>query len=169
MADRCYLENRDRLYPEFVLGGIAMPSDASARLGALQLRARRAAARRNSSTCAARASTASSAPYRYLESLFNGRNPYMDAIQRNLDYLEEVLRTGRWPMLRRDPPLHLGAQPGAEHPLAGHRPPEAGVEEQLIIRLGAARSRSGCSSASNANAARDKDRDGQLQASAPSL
>ena len=33
-----------------------------------------------------------------------GRNPYMEAIQRNLDYLEEVLRTGRWPMLRRDPP-----------------------------------------------------------------
>ena len=42
--------------------------------------------------------------YRYLESLFNGRNPYMEAIQRNLDYLGEVLRTGRWPMLRRDPP-----------------------------------------------------------------
>ena len=42
--------------------------------------------------------------YSYLESLFNGRNPYMEAIQRNLDYLGEVLRTGRWPMLRRDPP-----------------------------------------------------------------
>ncbi len=28
MSDRCYLEKcRDRLYPEFVLGGIAMPSD----------------------------------------------------------------------------------------------------------------------------------------------
>ena len=27
-----------------------------------------------------------------------------EAIQRNLDYLAEVLRTGRWPMLWRDPP-----------------------------------------------------------------
>jgi hypothetical protein len=42
--------------------------------------------------------------YRALEVLFSGRNPYMEAIQRNLDYLAEVLRTGRWPMLRRDPP-----------------------------------------------------------------
>jgi hypothetical protein len=42
--------------------------------------------------------------YRALEVLFGGRNPYMEAIQRNMDYLSEVLRTGRWPMLRRDPP-----------------------------------------------------------------
>src|SRR5690606_29912411 len=42
--------------------------------------------------------------WRYLEVLFNGRNPYMEAIQRNMDYLDEVLRTGGWPMLRRDPP-----------------------------------------------------------------
>ena len=44
------------------------------------------------------------AAYRHLEVLFSGHNPYMEAIQRNLDYLAEVLRTGRWPMLRRDPP-----------------------------------------------------------------
>ena len=44
------------------------------------------------------------AAYSYLDTLFNGRNPYMDVIQRNLDYLGEVLRTGGWPMLRRDPP-----------------------------------------------------------------
>ena len=30
--------------------------------------------------------------------------PVPESIQRNLDYLDEVLRTGRWPMLRRDPP-----------------------------------------------------------------
>ena len=39
-----------------------------------------------------------------LEVLFNGRNPYMEAIRRNLDYLSEILRTERWPMLRREPP-----------------------------------------------------------------
>ena len=58
--------------------------------------------------------------YRNLEALFNGRNPYMEAIQRNLEYLAEVLRTGRWPMLRRDPPCFTWEKkPGAEHPLAG--------------------------------------------------
>ena len=79
------------------------------------------------------------AAYRYLESLFNGRNPYMDAIQRNLDYLERsAAHRALADAPARSAVLHLGAQPGAEHPLARHRAPEAGVEEQLIIRLGAA-------------------------------
>ncbi len=38
------------------------------------------------------------------EVLFNGQNPYMNAIERNMDYLQEVLRSEHWPMLRRDPP-----------------------------------------------------------------
>jgi hypothetical protein len=37
--------------------------------------------------------------------LFGGRNPYFEAIDRNLGYLGRVLRTERWPMLRRNPPL----------------------------------------------------------------
>jgi hypothetical protein len=43
--------------------------------------------------------------YRYLEPLFSGKNPYLEAIDRNLGYLNRVLRTERWPMLRRNPPL----------------------------------------------------------------
>jgi hypothetical protein len=43
--------------------------------------------------------------YRYLECLFGGRNPYMDAIHRNLDYLAHVLETGNWRLLRRLPPV----------------------------------------------------------------
>jgi len=31
--------------------------------------------------------------YTHLEVLFGGRNPYMEAIQQNLDYLKEILRT----------------------------------------------------------------------------
>ena len=27
--------------------------------------------------------------YRYLEALYNGRNPYMEAIERNLEYLDQ--------------------------------------------------------------------------------
>jgi hypothetical protein len=37
--------------------------------------------------------------------MFGGRNPYIEAIDRNLVYLDRVLRTERWPMLRRNPPL----------------------------------------------------------------
>jgi hypothetical protein len=43
--------------------------------------------------------------YRYIETLFGGKNPYLEAIERNLGYLHRVLRTERWPMLRRNPPL----------------------------------------------------------------
>ena len=58
--------------------------------------------------------------YRYLDALFNGRNPYMEAIERNLDYLR---RSAAHRTLAHAAPrpalLHLGAKPGAEHPLAG--------------------------------------------------
>jgi hypothetical protein len=36
--------------------------------------------------------------------VFGGRNPYMEAIDRNLDYLRHVLQSKRWSMLRREPP-----------------------------------------------------------------
>ena len=42
--------------------------------------------------------------YRYYEVLFGGHNPYMEAIEGNLDYLRSVLQKKRWSMLRRVPP-----------------------------------------------------------------
>jgi hypothetical protein len=42
--------------------------------------------------------------YRYVEVLFGGRNPYMEAIQGHVEYLKKVLQTQRWSMLRRSPP-----------------------------------------------------------------
>ena len=46
----------------------------------------------------------------YVESLFDGKNPYLEAIERNLGYLHRVLRTERWPMLRRNPPLFTSGE-----------------------------------------------------------
>jgi hypothetical protein len=43
--------------------------------------------------------------YRYFEVLYEGRNPYIEAIDRNLAFLREVLRSESWRMLRRNPPL----------------------------------------------------------------
>jgi len=48
--------------------------------------------------------------YRYVEPLFGGKNPYLEAIERNLGYLHRVLRTERWPMLRRNPPLFTSGE-----------------------------------------------------------
>src|ERR1700693_5266905 len=109
MADRCYLEKcRDRLYPEFVLGGIAA---ATGRNGALQVRYSsgldllRQTPRFARETRALRLEGEFEHAYRYLEVLFDGKNPYMEAIDRNLGFLDRVLRTERWPLLRRNPPL----------------------------------------------------------------
>src|SRR5437764_99502 len=43
--------------------------------------------------------------YRYLELLFDGRNPYLEAIDRNVEYLRQVLRSESWQLLRRRPPI----------------------------------------------------------------
>src|SRR6202789_4427812 len=108
MADRCYLEKcRDRLYPEFVLGGVAASTvDGSLRVryssGLDLLRQTPESVRE---TCVARLEGEFEHAYRYVECLFAGKNPYLEAIERNLGYLHRVLRTERWPMLRRNPPL----------------------------------------------------------------
>jgi hypothetical protein len=113
MADRCYLEKcRDRLYPEFVLGGVAATTgnDGSLRVryssGLDLLRQTPEFVRE---TFVARLEGEFEHAYRYLECLFGGKNPYLEAIERNLGYLHRVLRTERWPMLRRNPPLFTTA------------------------------------------------------------
>jgi hypothetical protein len=109
MADRCYLEKcRDRLYPEFVLGGIAAVPGTN---GALQVRYSsgldllRQTPGFVRETRVRRMEGEFEHAYRYLEVLFDGKNPYLEAMERNLGFLDRVLRTERWPMLRRNPPL----------------------------------------------------------------
>jgi hypothetical protein len=43
--------------------------------------------------------------YRYLEILYGGGNPYMEAVERNIEYLRQVLRSESWQLLRRRPPI----------------------------------------------------------------
>ncbi len=109
MADRCYLEKcRDRLYPEFVLGGVAAVPGSN---GALQVRYSsgldllRQTPQFVRMTRAQRLDGEFERAYQYLEVLFDGKNPYLEAIDRNLHFLDRVLRMERWPLLRRNPPL----------------------------------------------------------------
>ena len=109
LSDRCYLEKcRDRLYPEFVLGGVAM----SAGGGGPEVRYAsgldllRQTPGFVANTRATRLDRDFGRSYRYLESLFDGQNPYIESIDRNMQYLEQVLRSESWRMLRRNPPLH---------------------------------------------------------------
>ncbi len=109
LADRCYLEKcRDRLYPEFVLGGVAL----SKRSGATEVRYAsgldllRQTPGFVADTRVIRLDGEFARAYRYLEVLFDGQNPYLESIDRNMQYLEQVLRSESWRLLRRNPPLH---------------------------------------------------------------
>lgn len=103
MADRCYLEKcRDRLFPEFVLGGVAFDDDGQPRYkdGTDLLRKTPDfySATRN------RLDEDLNRAYRYFEGWFDGENPYMEAVQKNLNFLDYVLKDERWSLLRRRPP-----------------------------------------------------------------
>jgi len=109
MSDRCYLEKcRDRLYPEFVLGGVALGRDE---VGGLKvtygsgLDVLRQTPAFVAETMRTRLDGEFGKAYRYVEALYGGRNPYMEAIERNLAHLEKVLQSGNWSLLRRSPPV----------------------------------------------------------------
>ena len=107
MADRCYLEKcRDRLYPEFVLGGVALPQGSRGYQDvryASGLDLLRQTPRFMEETIQKRLDAGFGSAYRYLEPLFDGRNPYMETIEQSLAFLRQVLRSESWRMLRRTP------------------------------------------------------------------
>jgi hypothetical protein len=109
MADRCYLEKcRDRLYPEFVLGGVAVSRGDDGSLKVLYgsgLDILRRTPEFVAETMRTRLDGEFAGAYRYIEALYGGRNPYMEAIEASLAYLAKVIETQRWHLLRREPPV----------------------------------------------------------------
>jgi hypothetical protein len=110
MADRCYLEKcRDRLYPEFVLGGVALTVSPAGDRGvryASGLDLLRQTPQFMQDTLTKRLDGAFGSAYRHIEALFEGRNPYMESIHRSLEFLQQVLRGENWRMLRRTPRVY---------------------------------------------------------------
>ncbi len=107
MADRCYLEKcYDRLYPEFVLGGIARKRRPD---GSEQVMFASAAdlifktpyfyqgankrLRQDLGGC-----------YNYIEKHFGGQNLYFDELEKNIDHARAIAVEGDISMLRRRPP-----------------------------------------------------------------
>ena len=115
MADRCYLEKcRDRLYAEFVLGDVAVHAgnDGLRVLYGSGLDLLRQTPKFIESTIENRLGKAFHHAYRHVEPLFKGENPYLNAIQKNVEYLQGLLRGNQWPKLRRNPPVFT-ADPNA--------------------------------------------------------
>jgi len=110
MSDRCYLEKcRDRLYPEFVLGGLArrrMPDGSITVLfssgddlvrktpGFYVNAVKRLDHQLNGS-------------YAYAEKHFGGQNLYLEEMRKNIDYAKAVAADTGGRMLRRTPPYTL--------------------------------------------------------------
>jgi hypothetical protein len=113
IADRCYLEKcRDRLYAEFVLGGVALPFSGGYRQVkyASGLDLLRQTPEFIEETRRNRLERDFGSAYRYLEILFNGRNPYIESIDRNVEFLRQVLRSENWQLLRRRPPIFAAVE-----------------------------------------------------------
>jgi hypothetical protein len=108
MSDRCYLEKcRDRLYPEFVEGGItrkstvkgevvvfASPEDLLRKTPSFYQNATR------------RLEADLGGAYKYAEAHFGGNNLYMDAVRQNIRWVEKTATDPARPVpLRRVPPV----------------------------------------------------------------
>ena len=110
MSDRCYLEKcRDRLYPEFVLGGLAgrklarpraLPNFTSSEDLVHKTPAFYQGAQRRLDVQLARA-------YEYAAAHFGGPNPYLDEMQKNVRHAQELARGESMARLRREPPVTL--------------------------------------------------------------
>ena len=109
MADVAYLDKcRDRLYPEFKLGGMLSQemSDGSIEViyqSAEDLLAKTPAFIKN--TITERLDGHFQGLYRYIEIHFSGSNLYMDALDNNCKYLESLLNKNDLSLLKQ--PLHL--------------------------------------------------------------
>jgi len=103
MSDRCYLEKcRDRLYPEFVAGGVARTLFRS---GAELVRNTPGfflSATKRLDLQLARA-------YEYAGRHFGGQNLYLEEIHKNVRHARLVADAGRDELLRRTPPAALPA------------------------------------------------------------
>ncbi len=107
MSDRCYLEKcRDRLYPEFVAGGITRKSTDTGEVvvfaSAEDLLRKTPSFYHNASK---RLDGELGGAYQYAQAHFNGPNLYMDALKQNIRFAERAAASGTGEIvLRRQPP-----------------------------------------------------------------
>jgi hypothetical protein len=118
LADRCYLEKcRDRLYPEFVLGGVAIDDRPQGKVlyrSAEDLLGKTLSFYQTSAR--QRLEHNFNRVYRYFEAFFErGQNPYIRFIRKNLTFLNTVIQNGDWNRLRRHPPCFVPDPNGEAH------------------------------------------------------
>ena len=114
MADRCYLEKcYDRLFPEFVLGGIARRQNGSGDEQVIFASATDLISKTPDfyATAAHRLDAVLESAYRYAEPHFGGRNYYVEAAEQNIGYARKVGAQGDTQLRRQPPQALVPAQP----------------------------------------------------------
>ena len=109
MADRCYIEKcRDRLYDEFVMGGMARRTLPDGRVLVLYSSPQDLLLKTPGffdKTRLDRLDGVFRGAHRYAAKHFGGQSLYMEAVAHNMKHLARVIREGSWSLLRRRPPL----------------------------------------------------------------
>jgi hypothetical protein len=112
MADRCYLEKcRDRLYPEFVAGGLATRRDAEGMEEVVfasgeDLVIKTPQFFRGASK---RLNLDLGGCYSYAQKHFGGQNLYVEELQKNIRFAQEIGKDNDPSILKRKPPETLSA------------------------------------------------------------
>ena len=112
MADRCYLEKcRDRLYPEFVEGGLAARDEADRRTSVMFRSVEDLMLKTPHfyKTATVRLNDQLGSAHGYVGKHFGGQNLYFDEIDKNMQYASAVADRRDLTLLRREPP-----KPGEE-------------------------------------------------------
>jgi len=128
MSDRCYLEKcRDRLYPEFVLGGLTVTVDEHGNETILYESGEDLLMKTPSfyeNEVETRLNKIFNKVYTYEIAHFEGEKHYINGLGKNQARLNKVLKANDFSMLRRRPPQNYGTKnfPGLEvylnqHPL----------------------------------------------------
>ncbi len=132
MADRCYLEKcRDRLYDEFVMGGMAsrrMPDGQVVVLYSSPQDLLQKTPGFYARCLADRLEGTFAGAHSYAARHFGGQSLYMEAVRRNMGHLQQVIEHNDWSMLRRTPPVTTVSSPAH----AGHHTPQH--HAQLLAR-----------------------------------
>jgi len=144
MADRCYLEKcRDRLYAEFVVGGVAV-ENASPGQYMVRYKSGTDLLKKTPTfyqqVMRERLNSKFNRVYRYIEVLYEGRNPYIDAIRANITHLVRIIENNEWGLLRRKPACFLGLASAVQDierlvatQLANFRGSAIGADEPLLM------------------------------------
>jgi hypothetical protein len=119
MADRCYLEKcHDRLYPEFVLGGIARKRHKDGREEIIFSSAADLIFKtpRFYQGATKRLNQDLGGAHSYIEKHFGGQNLYFDELEKNINHARAIALEGDLSLLRRRPaktidPDESGSQP----------------------------------------------------------